>query len=151
MDWWTPVGVAALVVAIATGLVQYFRDQPAARLLRERIDDLEKARTADRIKMADTTADLAKAQAEATAAKELATNRAKVDELFAYIKSIMDESRPRTERFSEILETTLEGLKQHDNLARERHMQEMKVLDGVARVMERMARELDIRTNGGHA
>jgi hypothetical protein len=192
MDFLTPVGLAALIIAVITGVLQWrasrqreMEDKPATKLLRERINDLVEARADDKeaILAAKVEADAAKVEAakarqDAAMAREIATGRAKVDELFEYAKTEVVKSVERQERtiaevkniaaaLMEAVETghalrneTMRAIverheiemkvhQEHARISLERHDQQMAVMRQTAELLTKMAAAFDVKINGG--
>lgn len=177
----TTIGIGSVIVALVGGIivivVRWFVDRPRNALLRQDIDDLKKSRDDARTELerakteaaaqhAETQRQLADAQRDAAAAKELATNRAKVDELFAYIQKLVVEGQPRQEKLMtdiaklsqavvdalqsghELRNQTNQVLVEHNKEALERHDQQMLVMGGMADALRRIAEAFDVKLNG---
>jgi F0F1-type ATP synthase membrane subunit b/b' len=177
----TTIGIGSIVVAIVVGVVAFvirtYVDKPRNDVLRQDIDDLKKSRDDARneltiakadaaVQHAETQRQLHDAQRDAAAAKELATNRAKVDELFAYIQKLVIEAQPRQEKLMsdiakltgavvtaletghELRNQTNQVLVEHNKEALERHDQQMSVMSGMTDMLRKLADAFDVKLNG---
>lgn len=166
----TTIGIGSVIVAIVGGIavivVRFFIDRPRNKVLREDIEDLKKSRDESRAEHERDLLELQKVRIEAAAARELATNRAKVDELFAYIKQLVTDGQPRQEKLlgdiatlsqavvdalkngHELRNQTNQVLVEHNKEALERHEQQMSVMAGMTDMLRKLAEAFDVKLNG---
>jgi hypothetical protein len=176
----TTVGLGA-VIAILSGvavvIVRFFVDRPRNKVLREDVEDLKLSRDDARKELglvsADAKADrehfeteITKTKAEALAAKELATSRARVDELFAWMKDLVAKGQPRQEQLMEEIASlgrnlmdavatghalrgeTLNLIQKHELEAIARHEALMRLAKAQTDLLGRIASAFDVKMNG---
>lgn len=168
----TTVGIGAvisIVGGIALILVRYFVDRPRNNVLRQDVDDLMKSRDEARKERDLMAARLVAAEAKATAATELATGRARVDELFKFVQdqvvagSARQEAMVRdvhslatsVEKSIDLRAETIDRMIEHERKCIDRHDQQMglmksmtDLLQGNATLLTRIADAFDVK-NGG--
>jgi len=167
----TTVGIGSIIVAIVVGVVAFlirtFVDKPRNDVLRQDVSDLKASRDDARKERETLLKEHEIVKVRLAAAEELVTNRAKVDELFAYIQKLVIEGQPRQEKLlgqitllSESVRDTVQQTRtmheqnldrydEHNREALERHTQQMDVMRSMTALLEKIAKAFDIKLNGG--